>query len=45
MEAKDCIKLANLSKDLLVSRRQIEWRINFAKLDTAKAILEYGIGL
>lgn len=30
MEAKDCIKLANLSKDLLVSRRQIEWRINFA---------------
>ena len=30
MEPQDYIKIASLSKDLLVSRRQIEWRINFA---------------
>lgn len=29
MNPEDYIKLANLSKDLLIHRRKIEWRINF----------------
>ena len=45
MSAKDYIDLANLSKDLLVSRRQTEWRINIALWTAMLAIAGFLLSL